>query len=180
MKKKLTLVISVYCAIFFLFSLVYLSLFHTFLFKSQTILFYRGIILLAITLSIFLILAIGLNFKLKKLYLESILAAILVSTSFHLSLFVVFPVTFERSVTMYLLNTLAINHNDQSCQGLAKSQLQDKLIKEYVLKNKALDKRLSEQKVINIINGNQECVQLTQQGLDFLKLSELIKKIYGF
>jgi predicted membrane protein len=95
------------------------------------------------------------------------------SFSLLLSFFVVFPVTFERSITMYLLKTISQN------QGINKKELEKKLIDEYILKNKALEKRLNEQKVINFIEIKNEKVYLTEKGKKFLKIANLIDKIFG-
>ena len=165
-------IIAIYFLIFILFSICYLVLFHTPLFSFQKVLFYRGIILLFSTVILFFIFGLIYYFKLSKKNIESILAAIIVSAAVHLSIFVVFPVTFERSVTMYLLNTLAQNQ-------MTKSQLENKLIKEYIIKNKAIDKRITEQKIIYMIEDNQKRFQLTKRGLNFLNFSEVIRKIYG-
>jgi hypothetical protein len=86
---------------------------------------------------------------------------------------VVFPVTFERSVTMYLLKTISQN------QAITKKDLEKKLIDEYILKNKALEKRLNEQKVINFIEVKNSKVYLTEKGKKFLKIANLIDKIFG-
>lgn len=171
-------IIFIYFSIFILFSVSYLASFHTPLFNFQKVLFYRGIALLLFDIIVFFILSIIYFIKYSRKNIESVIAAIIVSAVVHLSIFVVFPVTFERSITMYLLNTLAQSQKNQICQGLTKSQLQDKLIQEYVIKNKAVDKRINEQKMINIINNNQ-CVRLTTKGLEFLLLSKLVGKAYG-
>ncbi len=81
--------------------------------------------------------------------------------------------TFERSITMYLLKT--INQN----QSITKKDLEKKLIDEYILKNKALEKRLNEQKVINFIEVKNGKVYLTKKGKKFLKIANLIDKIFG-
>jgi len=86
---------------------------------------------------------------------------------------VVFPVTFERSVTMYLLKTISQN------QSVTKKDLEKKLIDEYILKNKALEKRLNEQKIINFIEVKNNRVYLTEKGKNFLKTADLIDKIFG-
>ncbi len=138
----------------------------------QKVLFYRGVSLLLLTIILFTIFSFIYYFKFSKKNIESIIAAVIVSAAIHLSIFVVFPVTFERSVTMYLLNTL-------SQSQMTKSQLENKLINEYFIKNKAIDKRLNEQKIIDIISNHQKQLQLTQQGRNFLKFSKIIEKIYG-
>jgi len=105
-------------------------------------------------------------------------AALIIAFSVHLSLFVIFPVTFERSVTMYLLNVLKSNQQNV-CQGLTKNQMRDKLITEYVIGKDAVNKRINEQIIIDIINKKDNCYQLTTRGTNFLKLSETLKKIYN-
>lgn len=140
--------------------------------------FYRGIWLLIIISFVFLLLALVFNKKFK-FNLETLIAAILISISINLSFFVVFPVTFERSVTMFLLNTLNNNNFNNFCSGLTKKQLENKLINEYIIKNNAIDKRVNEQKIIDFINEEKSCISLTSKAGKFLKLSELIKKIYG-
>jgi hypothetical protein len=109
---------------------------------------------------------------LRPSHLESLIAAVMISAAIHLSLFIVFPVTFDRSVTMFLLNALKNNQ-------LSKKQLEQRLINDYIIKNKALDKRLNEQKIIDYIHEENNNISLTQKSIGFLDLSELIKRIYN-
>lgn len=176
MKNFLKLFLT-YFFIFFFFTLIYLFLFNTPIFSSQKVLFYRGIVLLIIATVINSILLL-ITRRILKTNLETLIAAILVSASINLSLFVVLPVTFERSVTMFLFNTLK-NGSDNNCKGLTKSQLEEKLINEYII-NKAIDKRVYEQSIIGLISKNNQCYQLTPRALDFLKITEIIGKLYGF
>ena len=175
--KKLFKIFFTYAFIFVFFTLFYLLLFRTALFSGQTVLFYRGLILLAITTGIFLFLGFVLSLKTPKLKLESIVAAVLVSASINLSSFVVLPVTFERSVTMYLLSVLKENQNN-ICGGLTKSKLENKLINEYIIKNKAIDKRVNEQRIIDFVKEENQCIGLNSKGLGFLKLSEIVGRLY--
>jgi hypothetical protein len=62
---------------------------------------------------------------------------------------------------------------------LSKSEIERKLIKEYIKKNKAIDKRLNEQLIIHFLTVEDSYFKLTKYGKDFLKFSEIIKKIYG-
>jgi len=170
-------VILSYFLIFVLFSLVFFLLFRTPLFASQTVLFYRGNILLALTF-VMLFLISGLQRRILKVRFETILAAIIMSASIHLSLFVVFPVTFDRSVTMYLLNRLNSSQSP-TCQGLSPQQMQQLFVKEYVKRDQAMTRRIKEQSIINILKEQDNCVSLTPRGRSFLNLSELIKKLYN-
>ena len=170
-------VILSYFLIFVLFSLVFFLLFRTPLFASQTVLFYRGNILLALTF-VMLFLISGLQRRILKVRFETILAAIIMSASIHLSLFVVFPVTFDRSVTIYLLNRLNSSQSP-TCQGLSPQQMQQLFVKEYVKRDQAMTRRIKEQSIINILKEQDNCVSLTPRGRSFLNLSELIKKLYN-
>lgn len=120
-----------------------------------------------------------LNRYFFKLQQQTLLAAILVSFSFHLSFFIVFPVTFDRSITMYLLSTLKEKSASHTCGGLSKKSLEQYFVDEYILKSKAIDRRIQEQSIINFIKEEESCVRLTTKGNNFLNLSELIKKMYS-
>lgn len=171
--------VVIYFTIFFLFSLSYLLLFRTGIFYGNKVLFYRGILLLVLNMSIFILIFLFIN-KLfhGRFNLETFSAALVMSFSINLSLFIVFPVTFDRSITMYLLQTLE-NKNVQSCQGLSKEDLQSNLINEYVIKNGAVQRRIMEQSVIGTLKNNDVCIQLTERGKDFLNFSKTVKQIYG-
>ena len=173
---KLLKIIFVYLAVFFLFTAIYLFSFQTSIFSFQKVLFYRGIFLLFLTFIFFILIVLFAN-RSYKVSLETLIAAILVSLSINLSLFVVFPVTFERSVTTYLLDTLK-NNGNSSCRGLTKSQLETKLIDDYIVKKKAMDKRINEQKILGFLKEENKCIQLTKNSLNFLKFKDIISKIY--
>jgi len=171
--------IGVYFFILFIFSLSYLLLFHTEIFSGNKVLFYRGIILLILNTLVFIPTLLFFN----KLFhgwidLETFIATIVMSFSINLSLFIVFPVTFDRSVTMSLLQTLNDN-NVQSCQGLSKEKLQAHFIDEYVVRNKAVQRRIVEQSMIGMLKDNNNCIELTKTGERFLNFSKSVKQIYG-
>ena len=168
-----------YFFVFLLFTLFLLISFRLPLFINQKVLFYRGVLLIFFTLiSIFLITILTRKFILKISY-ETILASLIVSFSVHLVLFVIFPVTFERSVTMYLLNSLNSFKSKSSCIGLTQKEIENYLINEYIIKRKAVNKRLIEQSIIKMISQKNDCINLTNDGKLFLKLSKIISVIYG-
>lgn len=169
----------IYFFVLILFTIIYFVLFRSPLFASQRVLFYRGILLLVFTILISFFTMLIFYAICFKSNCESFVAAIVLSASIHLSLFVIFPVTFERSLTMYLLSTLNQNPYNNYCQGLTKSQLTEQLIDEYILKKDAARKRINEQKIINFLTEKEDCIQLTKKGSAFLKLSNMVKKIYG-
>ncbi len=151
------------------FSIIFFILIRLPIFKEENVLFYRGIILLFLTSLIYLFLGYLVR---KKISFFLILNSLIFCLSLHLVFFVVFPVTFERSVTMFLLKTIAKN------KEIRKSDLERILITDYIQKNQALEKRLEEQIKIDLLEVNNDRVKITEKGKKFLEISELIKKIY--
>jgi len=162
--------ISVYLSFLFIFSLIYILLFHSPLFKNIDILFYRGIILLAVTGLFFLLAFIFLR---KKIGAETFLAALAMSLSLNLAFFVVFPVTFERSVTMFFLRNL------NKVSSLSHRQSQDLLIEKYIRGKDAVEKRVHEQAVTGFINEKNGQIKITNKGKKFIRFSQIIDWIYG-
>ena len=166
-----------YLLVFALFTLLFLGLFHTPLLNSQKVLFYRGSLLLGLTALTFLLIS-GVCKRVLRVRFETILAAIVMSASLHLAFFVTFPVTFDRSVTMYLLNRLNTSQSRQ-CPGLTPEAMQAVFIKEYVKEQQAIARRIREQSIINMLEEKNRCVVVTARAQKFLQFSELVKKLYG-
>jgi len=170
--------ISIYIGIFVLFTVVFFGLFNSSVFRFQHVFFYRGLLLLLLTclvtsLDVFLIL-----WWLKYRYFESMISALMLAASIHLSFFVVFPVTFERSISMYLLNTLQ-NNKTTSCGGLTREQMNEDFINTYVVLNAALQKRITEQSIINMIEEKNNCYAVTSQAVNLLKFFKVIRILYN-
>jgi len=178
MNNKIVSIIIRYTVIFIFFSVVYVLLFHTPLFANQYVLFYRGLLLFIVTFLFTLLTIIIYGTFRKRSMSESSIAALMVAASINLSVFIVFPVTFERSVTMFLLNSLQTSQED-SCRGLTQDVLQQTFIDAYVIKGKAIDKRINEQSLISMIQKTDQCISLTPNAENFLKMSKIIKNIYA-
>lgn len=176
--KKFKKILLIYLVVFVLFSFFFLLLFRSSLFNNETVLFYRGLLLLTVTTFVSLPLIFLTYLKLPKVNIESLIAAIVVSVAIHLSLFVVFPVTFERSITMYFLSSLLKSQPSSMCPGLTKNQVEDLLINDYVIRKKAVDKRIQEQEEINFVNVKNNCIQITSRAVDFVNFPEFVKKLY--
>lgn len=176
--RKILPYIGVYVVIFILFTVLYMGLFYSSVFSSQHVLFYRGILYLVLTcLSVFVGILL-LSIRLKHRYFESMIAALVFAASMHLIFFVMFPVTFERSISMYLLTTLEKNRN-AACGGLTKEQMKEGLITAFILEKDALQKRINEQSIINMITGGNNCYKVTDQARQFLQFSHTIQAIYN-
>ncbi len=162
-----------------LFTLVFLLLFRTPLFADQHILFYRGIGLLVVTFVIGALIIALYSWYVTTDTTQSLIAALVTSAAIHLAIFVVFPVTFDRSVTMYLLNTLEAAPLQNSCHGYSATELEELLIKEYVQEHGAIARRIKEQSIIDMLTPNNACVSLTERGSRFLEFSRTVGWLYN-
>lgn len=172
-------IIFIYFFIFIFFTLVYLLSFHLPIFNQQTVLFYRGITLLTLISIFFFIFTLVFHYFRPTKYLQSIISAIVISISLNICFFVVFPVTFDRSVTMYLLNTLENQTANKTQKYLSENDLETLFINEYVKSQKAIGRRIQEQSMIDFLEKKSDQIYLTPKSLKFLNLSKTIKKIYN-
>jgi len=169
-----------YLVIISLFSLTTLLFFHLMPIK---IFFYKGLFIYALTLLVFSFIFI-LSSRIKKwIKTESFIAALSLAFSLNFAFFIIFPVTFERSVTMYFLNQLEKvkkeNKSYSTCtNGLSFKQAEQSLIEGYI-KGKAVKKRVEEQKAAKTLDFKNDCIFITSRGERFLKFSEFIKTIYN-
>lgn len=178
-ENKFITIFKIYLGVFVLFTAIFIASFHFPLFIKQNVLFYRGLYLIILDLLATLaIVAIIYHFhsNLKK---ETLFSALIFSLSINLCFFVIFPVTFDRSVTTFLLNTLKERKISNTCNGLTENNLESFLVDEYVKKEKAVHRRINEQSIIKFIQDNNGCFSLTNKGKDFLKFSNVIKGLYG-
>jgi hypothetical protein len=170
---------GVYVGVFALFSVLYLGSFHTPLLGSEEVLFYRGVLLLALVFILFAAVIVFLYWGGYIVRLESAAAALVASAAIHLAIFIVFPVTFDRSVTMYLLYALERSPQAQSCSGYSPTELEQTFLREYVGEQAALARRVEEQEIINMVDVSGQCIALTKRGEKFLQFSRAFGALYG-
>ncbi len=177
--NKTVRILAYYVNILLSYSVLFFLLFHTPLLQSQDVLFFRGFGLIIITTALILLFSWIIYKKWKLDDFNAVISAVIMSASFHICFFILFPVTFERSVTMYYLNELNDSQPAKQCAGLTKKESEQKLIEEYILEQDAVSKRLHEQAVTGFVIENNDCITITRKGQDFLEWSERIKKIYN-
>jgi len=169
----------VYSSIFLFFTFFFVFSFHLPILISQKVLFYRGITLLFIVLFFLLFIVFFLKRKLLNFVsYQTLIAALLISFSFNLTFFVVFPVTFDRSVTMFLLSSLEDNKKNNE-EKFSVSSRED-YVGIYVVKNKAIARRIKEQSIIGMLTeDNNGYIDILDRGLSFLVLSRIIGKLFA-
>lgn len=111
----------------------------------------------------------------KKNY-KNLLAILIVSISFHFSLFLFIPVTIDRSISVNLLTEIEKNYKNEY---LNKEEI-SKIIREYTTTNEFVEKRIEEQIASKNIKQTSEGYILTDSGQMLIKIFQLLTKIYDF
>lgn len=165
-------IIGNYLKIFLAYTLLTIFFFQIF---PGKIFLYKGLMIYLLNIVIFI--AIGLFFK--KINRERYFSALIVAFSLNLAFFIIFPVTFERSVTIFLLNKIYNSQTEKSANcNLTFKDAQKALSEEYITQGKAVEKRIEEQRKVDIIQSQNECLFLTKKGEIFLSFSKIIKTLY--
>ncbi|MFX4085292.1 hypothetical protein ACKU27_09335 [Sphingobium yanoikuyae] len=155
--------------------LLYLALIASPLLASISLLFYRGVFIAFISA---LLLALLINWAarwLRSLDLSTAIGAVALSLAFNISFLIVFPVTFDRSITMFLLARIE-RQNGQ----LTPPMLEQVFIREYLGDLRQIDRRVREQTLSgNIVQRNDGRIELTPQGSRLLDSGRLIGGWFG-
>lgn len=101
--RRLLLLALVYMAALLAGFLVYLALIASPLLGGVQILFYRGIAIAVLTAPLLALLLGVTGWRFRSLDLSTVIGATALSLAFNICFLIVFPVTFDRSVTMFLL-----------------------------------------------------------------------------
>lgn len=154
--------------------IVYMAALGSPLFRNISILFYRGLVLDGL-LAILIVLA-GLLSRWRGRHLDPVLAlaAAAVSFSVNLSYLVVIPVTIDRSISVFLLATVA---NEE--EPVSKTDLQRIFVDRYVMGMDQIQRRVSEQQASgNIVVRNGRIV-LTPRGHAFVRFARSQSRLVG-
>lgn len=153
---------------------LYVALFWVGAAASIGIIFYRGVLLAIVTCVI--VGAAGAWLARRTGDTSLPVAAAALSLSVNVCFLVLFPVTVDRSVTVYLLSRI----ERQQQAGMDAPQLQKAFVDGYVVKMGAIDRRIDEQrKSGNIDVAPDGKVRLTPQGQRFMAFSRTIATLFG-
>ncbi|HAF41527.1 MAG TPA: hypothetical protein DCG90_07155 [Sphingobium sp.] len=143
--------------------LLYLALIASPLLGSIPLLFYRGVLVAfmgALLLGALMALAAR---RAPMLDLSTAVGAVALSLAFNISFLIVFPVTFDRSITMFLLARIEAQDGQLDAQGLERVYL-----REYLGDMRQIDRRIAEQRLsgnIAVLDGR---IHITPQGRGLL------------
>ncbi len=155
-------------------TIVFIGLFSTSLFANIDILFYRGIILLFIScigtalLSLFVMKKVVGN----KFDARDVAVIICMIFSLNLVFFTLVPVTVDRSVTVFILQEIGKNRN------VTKEQMQKDLYTDYIVRQKAVERRFYEQQKSGTVAKGKKGYFLTPQGESLLSSFAVIRTLF--
>lgn len=154
--------------------LLYLALIASPLLGGVPILFYRGIAVALLAAPLLgLLLALAAR-RVRMLDLPTIVGAVALSLAFNISFLIVFPVTFDRSITMFLLARIDRQDGQLDVRGLERVY-----VREYLGEMRQIDRRIEEQTLsgnIRVVDGR---IVLTPQGHRLLASGRRIGGWFG-
>lgn len=177
-ETKNTLRILAFYAIFFIAgTLLFIGLFHTQLFKSVDILFYRGILLLATTC--ISITAIQTLLK-RHVYFSfitcrDVLLCLTLVFCLNLVFFTHVPVTADRSISIFILGYM----NNNSEKTIPSQDMANIFTSKYLYEYGAMNKRFNEQVVSGNIVQDGSGYKITKQGQRVMKIYTLVAKLFN-
>lgn len=141
--------------------------------SSIPVLMYRGLFLAVIALCAHLLALIPFLAKHRSRdYL--ILSAISLAFAANTTFLIVFPVTIDRSVSVYLLGQLLTHPS-----GMTENELSQRLIREYVTEYRGVDRRMQEQMLTGNVKVTEGRYTLTEQGKLFMHFSGLVSNLFS-
>lgn len=157
-------------------SVLFIALFHSGLFASVTVLFYRGILLLLVTT---LVATVALLIVRRRSHgaLVQIRDVLLLATllfSANIVFFTHLPVTADRSISVFMLGYL--NEHGGELTG---AEIEDLIVREYIQGHGAVDKRLQEQLVSGDLIQTGDRYRISDQGRSLMGLYKVIADVFG-
>ena len=157
-------------------TVLFVGLFHTPVFSAMDVLFYRGIglLLLATALTaVALVVLRRVRFPGLIGWRDILLVAALLFSG-NLVFFTHFPVTADRSVSVFMLGYL-----DQRRVELTRQEIEDVLVERYVVAAGAAEKRLEEQIVSGNLAVEDGRYRITDQGRALMASYRVIAGLFG-
>ena len=153
--------------------LLYILLIRSPLLSGVSILFYRGVLIAAVTAVMLLICGIFLRARFK-LDPATILGGAALSLAFNICFLITFPVTFDRSITMFLLSRI-----ERQDGQLTAPMLEQVFAREYLRDMRQIDRRVAEQALSGNIGVDRGRIHITPQGARLLEGGRIVGGWFG-
>ncbi len=163
---KVFKLILVYILIYLVCSLLFVALFHTGLLKNMSVLMYRGIAFIILT-GILAAVVMGVIRKFWKFVtVRDVIMMFVIFCCVNTVLFTLFPVTVERSVSVFMLSYMDENSDKTFTQDSVGEIFTAKYVNDYG----AFEKRFNEQVVTGTIKQNADgTYSITDRGRFIVK-----------
>ncbi|KAA0123832.1 hypothetical protein CIW48_10055 [Methylobacterium sp. P1-11] len=154
----------------------FVLLFQTDLWSGVTILFYRGLILLGVAFLLTLAAMAGLaGFgRAWGLRRRDALGACILSLSLNLSVFVILPVTVDRSISVFLLGQMAAHPEERFSPERARRVFETVYLGAF----RQMDRRLAEQQASGNVAPMADGYVITPQGSAFIHFCALVARVF--
>jgi hypothetical protein len=136
------------------------------------VLFYRGLVALAVAAIALFVLSALLLPKLSRalpLRADDSIGAAIVATSMLSSVFVLGPVTVDRSISVFMLSQF-----ESAGKPLTVDDVREKFVKTYVVEWDQMNRRLKEQQVSGNLEPEGGAWRLTAQGKRFMEIARFM------
>ncbi|ETI58513.1 hypothetical protein C100_23385 [Sphingobium sp. C100] len=166
--RSFTLLAIAYAGTIALGFLLYVALIRSPLLGQVDILFYRGVMVAGV--AALLLLGAGIAAR-RRLRLEpaTLVGAVALSLAFNISFLIIFPVTFDRSITMFLLARIERQDGQLDARGLERVY-----VREYLGDMHQIDRRVAEQSLSGNIRVEGGRIHITAQGRRLLDSARAI------
>jgi len=153
---------------------LFVGLFWAGLCQSKiSILMYRGLFLACVAAILHAAFLIA-SLKRSPHRAHAVASAVSLAFAANVIFLVVFPVTIDRSLTVYLLGQLS-----EHPAGMTEGELNDQLIRQYVGEYRGVSRRMREQMVTGNVTRDGERFVLTPQGEGFMAFSGVVARLFG-
>jgi hypothetical protein len=160
--------------------LCFVLLFQADLWPGITIVFYRGLVLLALAFAVTLAAMLAAMTWLARLCAGAglrrtdALGACILSLSLNLSFLVLFPVTVDRSISVFMLAQMAAHPDDAFTAARMRGIFEGVYLGEY----RQIERRMGEQAASGNVIPVGDGYVITPQGRAFIRLSGLIARAF--
>jgi hypothetical protein len=139
-----------------------------------SILFYRGLVLIAIGEALCFVVLLLARLKWTTWKVRDAVAACAFAAGIAVCLLIVLPVTIDRSISVFLLTQMAA----QPDRRFTPSELRTLFVDIYVERYGQVERRLAEQEVSRNVSQTANGFQITPQGLTFVRFARFLSIVF--
>ncbi len=174
--KEILYFLGCFLTVYLLGTALFIGLFHTSIFHSIEVLMYRGIALLLLSsIIIFIVLLYVKRRWLQQLILKDLIMLVTLYLCINMVLFILIPVTVERSVSVFMLSYMDSNADYPFTEEEIAEVFEQKYVNEYG----AFEKRIKEQRVTGTIDEAKDGYVITDKGKRIVAMFRIVGKLFG-